>query len=744
LTAVAILPLALLSGAGLYFLARQQGIQAEQVGIELARSVANAVSTELDRSITVLNTLATTPTLDTLDLATFRLRAVRVLPTQPHWGAVVLSDTTGARLLDTRVPSGAPLTPPVEPESLRRVVEQRQPVIGNLTNHPEEGWLFPVRVPVIRDGQVRFVLTALVKPDTIHDVVTRQQLPDDWVISIVDARGARVARSRAHLENLGGQLSPSAAELVARGGTQGFDVTQTLEGDRIYTPFSTIEPSGWVAVLGFPTAAMQGVALRSTAVYGAGVMLSIGLGTLGALAVARSITRPMRELRTAAEALGRGAPPLAPQTSIAEIREVGHAVSAAAARLSAVGAEREALLRNEQEARAAAEHANQAKEEFMAVLSHGLRTPLNAVYGWARLLQNAELRDEALIARAKDAIVRNADAQVRLIDELLDLARITTGKIQLNTRRVEMADVLHAAVDAVRPAAEAKHIVVTTQIDHDVRPVSGDPARLQQIVWNLLVNAVKFTGDFGKIDLRLHRLDGDLRIIVSDNGRGIAPHLLPRLFEWFRQADSSSTRTHGGLGLGLALVKHLTELHGGTVQAHSDGAGCGSTFTVVLPAADEASAPEPRSAAGPAAAQTLQKAVRLDGIRVLVVDNEEDALALSETILSAAGATVRSCTSARQALEVLTEWRPDVLISDIEMPGEDGYSLVRNVRALATERGGATPAIALSAYGRAQDRVRALSAGFNMHVPKPVDPGELTAIVAGIVAHKQDAPSSNA
>ena len=728
LIAVAVLPLALLAGLGLFFLARQQDAQAERVGIELARSVANAVNTELDRAVTVLQTLGSTSTLDSGDLDGFRRRALRILSEQPVWSAIILADASGMKLVDSRVPAGVVLPPLQELDSFQRAANSRRPTVGNLINDPAESWVFPVRAPVIRDGVVKFVLTTLVRPESIRHVLTRQEVPDDWVISIVDAHGARVARSRAHEENVGGRLSPSVAALVEQGGESGFAIAESLEGDRIYTPFSRLQPSGWAAVLGMPTTFVEAAARRSVTAYGAGVLLSIVLGTLAAGVIARGITQPMRELRKAAEAVGRGEPPQPPATAIIEIHQAGEALRDAAAELRRVHAEREQLLRQEREAREHAEQANRAKEEFMAVLSHELRTPLNAVYGWARVLQADQGRDPAMVARAYDAIVRNADAQVKLIDELLDLARITAGKIHLDARAVSMAEIVHAALDAIRPAAAAKGVDITSDVRTEDDMVFGDPARLQQVVSNLLVNAVKFTGERGTVNVLLQRDDGRVSVVVRDTGQGIAPHLLPLLFERFRQADTSSTRAQGGLGLGLALVKHLVELHGGTAHAASDGEGRGSTFTITLPVHEHARA----AAAAPALAAGAAETTPLDGLRVLVTDNDLDALGLTSTILSIAGATVRECESAAAALDLMSKWQPDVLLSDIEMPGEDGYSLIRKIRSLPRERGGAVPAIALSAYGGAQDRGRALAAGFNMHVAKPVDPGELTAIVASV------------
>ena len=729
-----------MAGISLHALQRQQREHAERVGLELARSVANAVDAELRSSVSVLETLATTPTLDTVDLAGFQERARRVVAARRGWSAIVLSDAAGRLLADTRTSELGPSSPPADRESSERTLRTRAPLVGGLERHPQSGWLFSVRVPVFRREAPVYVLSALVTPQAIRDVLTRQQLPEDWVISIVDADGLRVARSRAHEATLGGRLSDTGQDLLRRGGAEGFGISYTLEGERIFTPYSRLA-SGWVAVLGLPTARSDSAALEALTIYGGGILLSIGLGTLGAVWVARTITRPIAELRSAAEAVGRRQMPRATETSIQEIREVGAALSAAAVDLARGEAEREDLLRKERLAREAAESADRAKDEFMAVLSHELRTPLNAVYGWAKMLQAGQLRDPALVEHAKNAIVRNADIQMQLTDDLLDLSRITTGKLRLETRRVELQGVLEGALDAVRPAAEAKGIHIEAVVDRPAPPIMGDPARLQQIVWNVLMNAVKFTPPGGDVQLRLQRSGSQLQIVVSDTGEGIDADVLPHVFERFRQGDSSSTRSHSGLGIGLALVRHLIELHGGTVAAESAGRGHGATFTLTLPAAPE-SAMDVGSLPRTGVPSTAHgDVVRLDGLRVLVADDDRDGLVLAETILTRAGAEVRSCGSAADALRLLKQYRPDVLVSDIEMPGEDGYSLIRKIRTLAPDEGGATPAVALTAYGRAQDRLRSLSAGFNMHVPKPVDPGELTAIIASVVPQPGTQPT---
>lgn len=722
-----------MAALSLWALRERQTQQSQQVGLELARSVANAIDSELGNSIAVLTTLATSPTLDTDDVATFRERANRVLRSRPEWAAVQLIRRDGTILVDTRVPVDGERPVILERASFDRVLKTGAPAVGDLTRH-ESGWLFAVRVPVTRNTGVKYILTALTNPAAVRDVLTRQNVPEDWVISVVDSKGVRVARSRAHDETLGGRLSDSVQQVVAQRGREGFGYAFALEGERIFTPFSRIESIGWMAVYGIPTRQVDATDLRSLAAYGLGVVLSIALGTLGALWVARTITRPIAQLRAGADVLRRKTVPALPDTNIEEIRAVGDALTSAGRDLADAEAEREALLQKERLARETAEAADRAKDEFMAVVSHELRTPLNAVYGWARMLQSRQLRDEASVARAMDAIVRNSNAQVQLIDDLLDLSRITSGKMRLDVRRVDLAVVLREALETVRPAADAKSISLVVDIEPDMGTITADPVRLQQVVWNLLMNAVKFTPRGGSVRLQARKEGSSIEIVVSDNGKGIRREMLPHIFERFRQADSSSTRAFGGLGLGLSLVKHLVELHGGTVSAQSEGEGHGASFAIQMPVSLIAlpSGVTPATQSAPAQIDLPSTVTRLDGLRVVVVDDDREGLALANAILTQAGAEVRPCTTASDALASVIEWRPNVLVSDLEMPGSDGYELIRSVRKLEAEHGGGTPAVALSGYGRPQDRLKCLAAGFNMHVPKPVDPHELTAIVAGL------------
>jgi PAS domain S-box-containing protein len=387
--------------------------------------------------------------------------------------------------------------------------------------------------------------------------------------------------------------------------------------------------------------------------------------------------------------------------------------------------ERGRMLERAIEARREAETANRAKDQFLATLSHELRTPLNAIVGWAHVLRSTH-SDPATLTRGLDVIERNAKAQSRLIADVLDVSRIISGKLVLNVGEVDPTRVVEAALDSLKPAAEARGLKLVNLLEPGAGPISGDPDRLQQVAWNLLSNAIKFTPEGGEIRVRLRRRESHVELTVSDNGPGIPAGFLPFIFDRFRQADGSSTRSHGGLGLGLAIVRHLVELHGGTVEAKSDGTGKGATFIVRLPVLLARSP----MAGGPDAAAIPPE--RLDGLDVLVVDDEADGRDVAAAILERLGATVRTASSASEAWTKLERQLPSVLISDVEMPDEDGYSLIRRLRNLPADAGGKLPAAAFTAYARAEDRSQALAAGYDAHLSKPISPQELASVVASL------------
>jgi len=398
------------------------------------------------------------------------------------------------------------------------------------------------------------------------------------------------------------------------------------------------------------------------------------------------------------------------------------------ARRAAISIDNARLYESERRAHASAVVANRTKDEFLATISHELRTPLNAILGWARLMAKNP-GDEARRTRAIEVIDRNATAMAQLIEDLLDVSRIISGKVRLEIGEVEIERAIHAAADSVRVALDAKELTLKITVNGEVGPVLGDANRLQQVLWNLLTNAVKFTPHGGRIDVTGERKGAFIQITVSDTGKGIRPDFLPFVFDPFRQGDGTITRTQGGLGLGLAITRHLVELHGGWIQAQSPGEGQGATFVVALPSAAVPRARAERASERIAATAQLNPP-QLQGLKVLVVDDDSDARQLVRAVLEEYGSTVRLASSAGEALRAIENEVPDVLLSDIGMPGEDGYSLIRRVRALPPRQGGAVPAAALTAYTRAEDRAQVLEAGFTVHVPKPVAPDELLATVA--------------
>ena len=396
----------------------------------------------------------------------------------------------------------------------------------------------------------------------------------------------------------------------------------------------------------------------------------------------------------------------------------------------------EQVLHDLEESRRELRDADQAKDRFLAIVSHELRTPLTAMLGWVRLLTTGML-DEATSARALPVIERNTKLLAQLIDDLLDVSGIVAGKLRLEVGPVDLVAVIESAIESVQALADAKSIGLKAVLDPSAGLIAGDPGRLQQVVWNLLANAIKFTPSRGRIDLRLERAGAHARLTVRDTGRGISPELLPHIFDRFRQDER--TRRHGGLGLGLAIVCHIVKLHEGTVRAESDGEDRGATLVVELPLPGE----DVASAQKPAAAYrrldtASSRLINLARRRILVVDDDADARDLLAQILGQAGAVVTVAASADEALDVLRRWRPDVLVSDIGMPGDDGYVLIRKVRALGFEEGGQVRAVALTAYARSEDRVLALEAGFHTHIAKPVDPLELTALIAGLAPERRD------
>jgi signal transduction histidine kinase/ActR/RegA family two-component response regulator len=721
LAAAGIVPLGAIAGLSLYALIEEQRAQAGRTGLEVTRALSTAVDAELRRSIAVLQSAAIGPALDSGDLARYHASMRRILETRPDWVTLTLADPSGRQLANARRPFGEALPAVVDLPSLQVAARTREPVVGALSAGPRGDWAVPVRVPVLREGQVRYVLTAAVKPDAFIAVLERQRLPADWVMSVFDVRSMRVARSRRHAEFFNKPPSPSLVELIGRSpGDEGAGMTLAMEGDEIYTAFSRSRSSGWIVAIGMPAESVDAAARRSLAAYGGGLLLSFVLAVLAALFVARGIARPISDLSAAAQSLGRRERLRIPDTRIQEIREVGSALAAAAGERTAHEAERDELLAREQQARAAAEGANRAKDEFLAMLGHELRNPLGALSNASSLLQDPRT-DADTVRRARDVVARQVEQLRRLTDDLLDAGRAMLGKIILHRRPLDLAAATAGALITLHAAGRFG--------SHDVRRVlqpvwvDADLTRVEQIVTNLVGNALKYTSAQGTITVRVAPAGDEAALTVTDDGVGMPADLVARVFDPFVQGERDLDRAHGGLGIGLTLVRRLAELHGGSASAASAGAGRGSQFEVRFPAIAPPSSLQESNVVEKPAKQC----------DVLIVEDNEDAATTLRKLLELNGHRVRVARDGEEGLSALGERLPDIALIDLGLPRLDGYEVVRRARAMIG--GPVSPLlVALTGYGLPEDRQRTLEAGFDAHLVKPVDLGALDALLARISA----------
>jgi PAS domain S-box-containing protein len=1023
----ALLPLVVFAAVVVYRLAESERAATDRRLLRSAHDLSLALDRELQSTVKTLSALAESERLDGEDLRAFHAESKRVLKTQPAWQDLILLTPDGQQVSNTNMDWGTPLPTALEAESLRRVVERKQPAVGALTaGKLRPGLTFSVRVPVLRGGEVRYVLTAVITPDALASVVgLRGQPNEEWARVIADTQGVIVARSRQQEQYVGTRVKDFFLQRM-RESDEGLFHDVARDGTNVYVAYSHASSSNWTTAVAVPAEVVESPARATTAaVLGLGLGL-LSLSTLGAFVISRHVRRGLLAAAEAAETMSRGERPQAFTSNVKEVAQLGRALQHSAALLAqhergrdeqlaradaaraeaesarrgqedllknlresearlqlvadhapvlitycdaecrykfvnepyagrfglrpselvgrpvrellgpeayaaiepyvdavlrgerveyetevpyaqlgarhmwvayapefdaaggvtgfvsailditerkraeerlreseerfgkafessplaltitslktgrllevnetfarlsgytreeAVGrttlelglwaepadraaelavvvqqgrirdveyrfrmkngrelvgmlsaeqieiggdpcaltviedvterkraeAERDQMLEREKTLRAEAEKANRLKDEFLATVSHELRTPLTAILGWAHMLEASDL-DQKTALHAVAVIKRNALQQEQIVEDILDVSRVITGKLRLESELVELTPVVQAALDTIAPAAEAKGLRLHSSLDPEAA-VTGDAARLRQVVWNLLANAVKFTPAGGEVRASVERLLTHVRVEVSDTGQGIVPEFLPFAFDRFRQADMGTTRQHGGLGLGLSIVRHLVEAHGGSVHAYSAGEGQGATFTVDLPLAAEAEQPSaPRAEAHAAQAQGTAKpggpqappaAVGekeealppLVGMRVLAVDDDADTLEMLSLFLRRAGAEVAGAATADAALEALGRFRPDVLVADIAMPEVDGYELLRRVRALGAERGGLTPAVAVTAYAGEADRARALRSGFQAHLPKPVEPDALIQAVASL------------
>ncbi|OEZ57926.1 ATP-binding protein [Duganella sp. HH105] len=699
LTAIGLLPLALLGAWSIHAAGEFQQREQERLMLDLARALSSAADAELDGTVAVLTGLGRSPALQTGDLHAFYNTASALAKTQSEWLGVILTDDSGKVLFRTMDPWGAPPAPLADPASLRQLLATRQPVVGHVARGPLGRAAFPVRVPAVdQDGDL-YTLTAVIRPDRMLRVIARQQVPDGAVISIRDGAQLAVARSKDQAGTVGGAPSPSMAALMATG-PEGFGQTRTIEGEEVATAYTTLSRYGWSVGVGRPTAQLRAAARERLGVYGAGIAVSLLVCIGLASRLSTRLLATIKALQQGAAALGSGVPVVLAPSGITEIALIGQALQQAEQQRTAQERERQQLLDSLNQALAEAREAGRAKDEFLAVLGHELRNPLSPIVTSLDLLDR---RNDPASQKERGVMRRQVNHLRRLVDDLLDVSRITSGKLQIDAHPVNLADVVRHAVAAL-PGHQVRLSAP------DALWVMGDDSRLTQVLNNLLSNAARFGSSATEVELA-----GDgahARLLVSDNGIGMNGELLARVFEPFQQAPQSLARHTGGLGLGLAIVRKIVDLHGGTVHARSGGADAGSQFEVVLPLC---APPRPQTAA-PAAPDG-------NGLRVLLVDDNADAASAGAALLEALGHTVQIAHNAAEALATARQRLPEVAILDIGLPDMDGYALAAALRQLAD--GAPLRLVALTGYGQKEDIERALNGGFDLHLTKPATLADL-------------------
>lgn len=692
--------------------------------LEAARAEAALVDTELSGTIRALQALAQSASLDSGDLSTFYSEARRLHATQQSWSMVLLHGSDGRNLLATSRPFGAVLPSVADPDSLARALATDQPLVGNMARGTSGRFAFPVRVPVMRDGRVRYVLSAVITPAALGTIVARQpSLSDEWVRGVADHNGIVVARSRDP-ERFVGRQGPAAFLTRYRSADEAVYRDISLDGRPVYTAFAHSAVSGWVAAVAVPDSAVESAFRQSAlALTGFGLLL-LGVGGGGAFFISRRISRDIARAATSADAIALGARPDLPVSNVAEVRQLTDALARSAALLDIRQAERDEHVTRADEARAQAEAADRAKDEFLAMLGHELRNPLAPVL---TALQLMRLRGDTSGARERAIIERQVRHLVRLVDDLLDVSRLRRGRIELRSEPLELRRAIDKAVEISTPLVANHGHRLVVDVPAAGLGIDGDETRLAQVFVNLLNNAAKYADQPGLITLSAC-VDSDSDTVVvtcQDEGIGIDASLLPHVFDLFAQGRQSLDRRGGGLGLGLAVARTLIELHGGTIEARSEGQGLGSTFIIRLPRV-----PVTASDSGP-----VDLVTPLPGRshRVLVVDDNHDAAEMLAETLRLAGCLVKVEHDGFEALKAMERFHADVCVLDIGLPTMDGFELARRLRAMEQAR--TIRLIAVTGYGQQTDLQASHAAGFDRHLVKPVSTESLlNAIRDGSVA----------
>ena len=726
LAATGLLPLALVLLVSAGYLASQRVAGTQRAALELSRAIATAVDAELESTVAILDNLALGAQLSEQDEAdlprAFASLADRAVQRQ-GWRTLNVSNARGEVLLRASQDAGRGAVP-VEAGSMAQLLRSRRPTVGRVARGPLGREAFPVRIPILREGQLRYVLTAVVPVERMLAVVQRQRLATGWVVGVFDQEGSRVARSIA---TDAPRYSPTLEALVRANGQEGMGATYTIEGVKSHTGFSRVPASQWVVAVGIPVSDANQDLHRLLAALGAGSALSLVAMAWLTWRMARSISAPVDRLRQAAANLGAGQPVQLPPLGMEELETVGRALRqaseerAAATEHAARGqAEREQLLARVEDALRLAEEANRNKDEFLALLGHELRNPLAPIGNALHLMQ---LKGDSATAPERAVVQRQLQYVTRLVDDLLDASRITSKRFVIHLRPVRPVTVLEQTLESVQPMLQGRRLALEVSDAARALWVRADEARLVQIFNNLLGNALKFTEPTGSIEVQALQVQDSLEVVIRDDGAGMATPELARAFELFYQGPQAARRhAHGGLGLGLAIVRTLVEMHHGSVRVQSEGAGRGTTVTLRLPA----------TKAPPDEPPARRPSLRFSGTPVLVVDDNVDAADTLATVLRLSGFSVRVAYSPQQALAAIEHAMPAVAVLDIGMPEMDGYELARRLRSHVPAFSGRL--IALTGYGQEQDVRRALEAGFDAHLTKPVAPDALLQLIARLTA----------
>ncbi|HEX7889747.1 MAG TPA: ATP-binding protein [Ramlibacter sp.] len=708
LAASGLLPLAIVAGVVLAYLAGERERDAQDTALAISRAMGAAVDAELRSTIGVLQSIALFDELDPERHRDFHALARRIAVHQ-GWRAVVLADPAGKVVLSTAASFGNVPASPVEQESMQLVVARMEPVVGTVAEGPHRlGPAFAVRVPVLRGDKLAAVLTAVVPVERIATVLQSQQLPATSVVAVFDQNHNRVSRSREHAS---ARPSPSLQALLNQGRSEGAGHTVTLEGARSQTGYVRLPRSHWVVATGIAQAGSERGLYGVLGAVGGGLLASLALAAFAAWYFARDVFDPIDQLKGAAGALGRGEPVRLEPLGIAELQDVGAALQDASAERDRSAAERESLLARVTEALRRAEDAGRSKDEFLAMLGHELRNPLAPM---ATALHLMARKGDPGSKTEREVMERQVAHMKRLVDDLLDVSRITGKRLEMRMQPVRAAELVRQAGQSVQSVLGLRRFAVDIAPDAENLWVSGDEVRLSQCLNNLLGNAVKFTGPEGRIALALRLQDAQAGITVSDDGIGMPPEVLEHVFELFYQAPQDADRARGGLGLGLPIVRSLVEMHGGSVQAHSEGEGRGSALTLRLPVIQ----PPAQAAAAPHAPAS-------DGAqaRVLLVDDNQDAADTAGTLLALSGYEVKVAYDPGVALALLDAFEPQVAVLDIGLPGMSGYELAARMQSHRNGRN--CYLVALTGYGTAADAVKAYEAGFRRHLVKPAQPEAL-------------------